>query len=554
MEAKATQLVTMDLPSSSLAERQAHAELLLNLEAKRIASSIDVPTLPRDVQAALRNIGQPIRLFGENNANIRDRLRLCLARIQVDKSHVGDLKSEMGEEEGEGGAAGATSSAKTVRTGDEITYTHASADLIHAREFIADYSLQRCRDRLQREKKRRWGGAKRMMMKSNGMIIHSQQRRKVGEENSQEESTRGEVPDISMEDDNHHHYDEAAIFEELDTLDSQCLDRYKKIQNMALEGSQYGDGRPLSAIATMKRYDNSTTSSTNDKCLVVTGGWSGGIKVWDGSSSAMNLLATKDIAHEDRIMGIAMHQRGGDNGQCQIASASIDLTGKIWKLNEDKSSYRIQEMATLKGHAARLCKVAFHPSGKYVGTTSFDHTWRLWDIETGGTELLLQDGHWKEVYGIGFHPDGSLVSTTDFGSVVQVWDLRSGKSACHFLGHAKRVLCTEFSPNGFQLATAGDDGTIKVWDLRQRKQYVSIPAHSNLITSIKFAYDDYEQNGEFLASSSFDGTGKIWSTRNWRLLSTLRGHEGKVMGIDILNGTDAGFVTSGYDKTIKFWQ
>lgn len=552
MEAKATQLVTMDLPSTSLAERQAHAELLLNLEAKRIASSMDVPTLPRDVQAALRNIGQPIRLFGENNANIRDRLRLCLARIQVEKSHMGE--EELKKEEGAYSAASAGTQ-ETVQLGDEITYTHASEDLIHAREFIAEYSFQRCKDRLQREKKRRWGGAKRMWMKSNGTMMQSQQRLKV-ESNEKDNLTSRDVPDISMEDDDHHHpdYDEASILEELDTLDSQCLDRYKKIKNMALEGSQYGDGRPLSAIATVKQWDNNI--QTNDKRLVVTGGWSGSIKVWDGSSSAMNLLTTKDIAHEDRIMGIAMHQSGGSNGQCQIASASIDLTGKLWKLYHphDESPYKIEEMATLKGHAARLCKIAFHPSGKYVGTTSFDHTWRLWDIETGGTELLLQDGHWKEVYGIGFHHDGSLVSTTDFGSVVQVWDLRSGKSACHFLGHAKRVLCSEFSPNGFQLATAGDDGTIKVWDLRQRKQYVSIPAHSNLITSIKFAYDDYGQNGEFLASSSFDGTGKVWSSRNWRLLSTLRGHEGKVMGIDILNGTDAGIVTSGYDKTIKFWQ
>ena len=81
----------------------------------------------------------------------------------------------------------------------------------------------------------------------------------------------------------------------------------------------------------------------------------------------------------------------------------------------------------------RLCKVAFHPSGRFVGTTSFDHTFRLWDIESGGTEILLQDGHWKEVYGIGFHTDGSLCSTSDFASVVQVWDLRTGKSACHFL-------------------------------------------------------------------------------------------------------------------------
>jgi U4/U6 small nuclear ribonucleoprotein PRP4 len=123
----------------------------------------------------------------------------------------------------------------------------------------------------------------------------------------------------------------------------------------------------------------------------------------------------------------------------------------------------------------------------------------------------------------------------------------ASRSCCQ--GHARRVLCSEFSPNGFQLATAGDDGTIKIWDLRRLKQAASIPAHSNLITQLRFA--NAANNGEYLSSSSFDGTGKLWSTRDWKLLSILRGHEGKVMGIDVLND---GVVTSGYDKTLKFWR
>ena len=131
-----------------------------------------------------------------------------------------------------------------------------------------------------------------------------------------------------------------------------------------------------------------------------------------------------------------------------MATSSIDLTGKLWKINladqnekdeanenqetERGLSYQIKEVAHLKGHASRLCKVAFHPQGDHVVTTSFDHTWRMWDVETG-SEILLQDGHSKEVYGVGFHPDGSLCSTTDYGGVVHLWDLRTGKSIHHFL-------------------------------------------------------------------------------------------------------------------------
>ena len=46
-------------------------------------------------------------------------------------------------------------------------------------------------------------------------------------------------------------------------------------------------------------------------------------------------------------------------------------------------------IATLTGHADRLARVEFHPSGRYLGTASYDHTWRLWDVETQA-QLLLQ--------------------------------------------------------------------------------------------------------------------------------------------------------------------
>jgi U4/U6 small nuclear ribonucleoprotein PRP4 len=54
--------------------------------------------------------------------------------------------------------------------------------------------------------------------------------------------------------------------------------------------------------------------------------------------------------------------------------------------------------------------VAYHPSGRYLGSASFDTTWRLWDVERGN-ELLLQEGHSHEVYAIDFQEDGALVAT-----------------------------------------------------------------------------------------------------------------------------------------------
>jgi U4/U6 small nuclear ribonucleoprotein PRP4 len=420
-------------------------------------------------------------------------------------------------------------------------YSRASVELIRARENFSIYSLERARDRLNQERKYRaqWQ-RKRARLTS---LDQPKDSKKEGD------MTNGDDSDCI----------------DVTRIEDECLKLYKTIKKMGAEGSQYGDPRPLSCIAT----SNSGISGTP---IVATGSWSGTIKLWDVS---LNRVSEATLAHEDRIMGIALHPYNNEHTASSImmATSSIDLTGKLWKIrladqivsdgeSDDGeagtgSPYQIQEVAHLKGHASRLCKVAFHPQGDHVVTTSFDHTWRMWDVETGG-EILLQDGHSKEVYGVGFHPDGSLCSTTDYGGVVHLWDLRTGKTVHHFLGHAKRVLCSEFSPNGFQLATAGDDGTLKIWDLRKRRQFASLPAHSKLVTQLRFEQRGPRRSGdgcgvsggEYLVSSSFDATAKVWSARDWKMLATLRGHEGKVTGAGILKDS---IVTCGFDKTLKLW-
>jgi hypothetical protein len=79
----------LELTADSLRERLKHEAMLLDLEAKKRAFAVDVPTLPHDVRDALRNLGLPVRLFGENLANVRDRLRMELARRQVLEEQLG---------------------------------------------------------------------------------------------------------------------------------------------------------------------------------------------------------------------------------------------------------------------------------------------------------------------------------------------------------------------------------------------------------------------------------------------------------------------------------
>jgi len=576
------QTETLEFTLESQQSHQAHQKLMLEMEAKKRAFGLDVPTLPQDVHTALRNLQEPILLFGENPANVRDRLRMCMARqlVLLEYQQKGGQGEEMLQDFiTQQGSTFMESSKQPKNPIEGTKYTHANSALIQAREYIAQYSLPRSKQRLYQERKRRKGT----------FFLHEQTKNQLTNTRNIEEEEEEELMEVQ-------------------TLNQNCwkLHHYTK-HNMGLECSQYGgDSRPLSALSCSR--NPFASNDPQNKYWVATGGWSGAINIWDPHSN-LDCVSQKRMAHEDRIMGIAFSPQSSTMSdgthdvteKTMLATASIDLTAKLWTvqinpdhvpLQEDdydmihpksqqqlqqhqqhqQHKYQITQEAHLKGHAARLCKVSWHTSGRYVGTTSFDHTWRLWDVETSSESILLQDGHFRECYGISLnHVDGSLAATTDFAGVVQLWDLRTGKSIASFQGHAKRVLCCEFSPVGFHLATAGDDGMLKIWDLRKRPkpsnrnnnkyarntstgkknpqgQYASIPAHSNLITQLR--YDT--NNGESLVSSSFDGTAKVWSTRNYKLLTTLRGHEGKVMASDFVYG-GKGVVTVGYDKTLKLW-
>lgn len=63
----------LDLSETSQAEQDRHATLLRRVEAERRARSIIVPTKPSEVAERLRALGQPVRLFGEHIADVRER-------------------------------------------------------------------------------------------------------------------------------------------------------------------------------------------------------------------------------------------------------------------------------------------------------------------------------------------------------------------------------------------------------------------------------------------------------------------------------------------------
>lgn len=80
-----------------------------------------------------------------------------------------------------------------------------------------------------------------------------------------------------------------------------------------------------------------------------------------------------------------------------VLNISAIYTGsvKLWSGGSGE-----EPLAEVEGHEPhRVSRLAFHPSGRFLGTCCYDASWRLWDLEQQA-EVLHQEGHARAVHSI----------------------------------------------------------------------------------------------------------------------------------------------------------
>ena len=293
--------------------------------------------------------------------------------------------------------------------------------------------------------------------------------------------------------------------------------------------SQIGDTRPLSYC-----------EFSPDGKLLATASWSGLCKLWTVPDG--NEVRTLKGHAAERVGAITFHPSATvDLSESVLNLVSCDSSGgvQLWNLKDD------EPIGNIEGHdGERVSSVAFHPSGRFLGTTCFDKSWRLWDMEQQ-EEVLHQEGHSKEVYKIAFQQDGALAVTGGYDARGLVWDLRTGRNVMSLDGHLSKVLAVDFSPNCYQVATGSEDQQCKVWDLRKQQCVYTLPAHTNIVSHVKFG-------NNCLLTCSFDGVAKVWAVPTFTALKVLSGHEQKVTCIDVTRCGNY-LATSSFDRTFKLW-
>lgn len=450
-----------------------------------------MPTDDGRVRARLREMGEPITLFGEGPPERRDRLRELLttqAEQQEAQDGEGDTLMEQDDAEDRG-----------ADDQEEEFYTEGIKELLQARQDTARYSLPRAKARIARQK----------LESTIPLRTHIKHRKALKEH----------------------------------------------LQGFDLQGTQIAGERPVS----IARF-------SPDGSIIAAGNWGGSIK----------LLNVPDLdnrgllrGHTDRVGGITwfpgalLPESNHSTDSVTLASGGGEGNVHLWSLNSDTP------ISTLSGHTGRVCRVEFHPSGRYLASASYDTTWRLWDVQTT-TEVLLQEGHSREVYAVSFNTDGSLLASAGLDSIGRIWDLRTGRTVMILDGHIREIYALDWGVDGYRVLSGSGDGWVKCWDLRAVRGIGGVGAHKGVVSDLRWfkgqekpaaasvpMRDDKgevkpSRSGTFFVSSGFDKNVNIFSADDWGLVKSLSGHSGNVLSTDV--SADGKWITScGHDRTVKLW-
>ena len=268
---------------------------------------------------------------------------------------------------------------------------------------------------------------------------------------------------------------------------------------------------------------------------IITGGYDKKIKEWNQTNSSL----LKQITVQSPIYSISLSP---------IEEAPIDYVVGLQNGNVEVIIKENDETLQLQCHSDRINSLDFHPSGRFLLTSSFDSLIKLWDLENGNC-VVEHTGHVGSIRSIQWHCDGGIFASGGSDNSIHLFDIRCGKQISLLQGHSSTVTCLDWHCDGGVLCSSSDDNTIKLWDIRMQKCGYTIPAHNNIITSVHF-----NSNGTELLSSSFDQSIKLWNVENWKwkLVKQFTDHSKPITCCKWID-TDDGFVSCGFDKVWKLY-
>ncbi|KAG0379721.1 U3 snoRNP protein [Mortierella sp. AD032] len=302
-----------------------------------------------------------------------------------------------------------------------------------------------------------------------------------------------------------------------------------------------------------------------DGGLLVAAAWSGGIIIYEKTRT---LTPTWSLMHRIESNSTGINDCVFSPFCQQIASGGKDGKVRLWDLWPSRR-YRNSShgyvgggggmkdaLWVLEGHTSGVISVSYSPSGKTIGSSSYDETVRVWSTETGQCLSIIK-GHAYDVVSVNYLSTKALsvhhLSTTpclvlaSMDETIRFWHA-SGRTGAVWRSRIGRFLCLAYSADGRTIASGYVNGNVQLWDAETGDLGPAFYGHTDGVTSVAFS-----SSGNWLASTSGDRTVRIWDVSAGALISTLTGHCGGVYKV-AFSPDERQMVSVGADMRARLWE
>ncbi len=251
-----------------------------------------------------------------------------------------------------------------------------------------------------------------------------------------------------------------------------------------------------------------------------------------------------DGAQIRRITNVAERtheiQYSPDGALIAVAAGTPAQNGEI-KLFKAADGTLVKDLVTTSD---AMFAVSFSPDGKRLAAGGADRAIRVFNVETGVQELLIED-HADWVMGIAWSPDGAKLASASRDKTSKVFDAKTGDSLITFPGHGEPVFGVQFLPGGAEIATAGRDRQIRVWNATNATQVRAIGGFGNEVFRIIITPDGR------LFSCSADQTAREHKLDGSQV-RVFTGHKDWVYAI-AFNPATKKLATGSWEGEVRIW-